>query len=305
LKQPPEIRSILHGPQAFSPEQRQAALQYQTAVFFADDDPRLKSTSTGFEDALPTADFDIDGRVLHFSGHDLAALKARATDPSGQRWVSTTEALSAYLCQTVYRARLKFLQSQGMADAADSQLLPGFWTSIDMRRSDRLNLPPSYFPNCIYPPYTNSLHPSIADCALWEVAESVHDLIREVDPEQMQMTTQWIAAREDKSRIRVDFLFGKGSFTAIQWSKMNMYAGNDFDVAANGDQILPALVSPPFMPTALLDGLAFLLATNEKVCQSPEKPTIPPTPSMDVNLSVIKPLWDILDADEEFRRFYS
>jgi hypothetical protein len=86
---------------------------------------------------------------------------------------------------------------------------------------------------------------------------------------------------------------------------MNMYAGNDFDVAANGEQILPALVSPPFMPTALLDGLAFLLAINEKVCQSPEKPTIPPTPSMAVNLSVIKPLWDILDADEEFQRFYS
>jgi hypothetical protein len=274
-------------------------------VFFTDDDLRLKHASTAFEDALPTTDFEIVGRVLRFSGHDLAALKARATDPSGQDWVSTTEALSAYLCQTVYRARLKFLQSQSMSHAADSQLLPGFWTSIDMRPSDRLNLPPGYFPNCIYPPYTNSLHPCIADCPLWEVAKSVHDLIREVDPKRMRMTTQWIAAREDKSRIRVGFLFGKGSFTAIQWCKMNMYAGNDFDVAANGEQILPALVSPPFMPTSLFDGLAFMLATNEKDFRSSEKPIIPLTPSMDVNLSVIKPLWDILDADEEFRRFYA
>ncbi|KAF5236479.1 hypothetical protein FANTH_11247 [Fusarium anthophilum] len=304
LKQPPEIRSILHGPQALSPEQRQAALQYQTAAFFTDDDPRLKNASTAFDDAFPTADFEIVGRVLRFSGHDLAALKARATDPSGQGWVSTTEALSAYLCQTVYRARLKFLQSQGMSYAANSKLLPGFWTSMDMRGSDRLNLPPKYFPNCIYSPYTNSLHPSIADCPLWEVAKSIHNLIREVDPKLMRMTTQWIAATEDKSRIRVGFIFGKGSFTAIQWCKMNMYAANYFDVDANGEQILPALVSPIFTPTSLLDGLAFLLATNEKVCLSSEKPA-PPTASIDVNISVIKPLWNILDADKEFQRFYT
>lgn len=29
---------------------------------------------------------------------------------------------------------------------------------------------------------------------------------------------------------------------------------NYFDVAANGEEILPALVSPPFVPTSLLDG---------------------------------------------------
>ena len=100
----------------------------------------------------------------------------------------------------------------------------------------------------------------------------------------------------------MDFVFGKGSFTVTQWCKMSMYAGNAFDVAANGEQIPPTIVAPPFTPSSLLDGLAFLLATNEQVCQSSEKPA-PPTPSVDVNLSIIKPLWDILDADEQFRKF--
>ena len=83
-----------------------------------------------------------------------------------------------------------------------------------------------------------------------------------------------------------------------------MYAGNHLDVAANGEQIYPALVSPPFTPTSLVDGLAFLLATQEKIGMSSEK-SVPPMPSMDVNLSLIKPLWDMLDSDEEFRRFYT
>ncbi|KAH6620991.1 transferase family-domain-containing protein [Chaetomium sp. MPI-SDFR-AT-0129] len=304
LIQPPEIRSILRDPQALSPGQRQAALRYQTTAFFTEDDPRLEEASAGFEDTPPSANFEVVGRVLRFSGHDLAALKAQASDPSGQGWVSTTEALSAYLCQKVYRARLKFLQSQGMLPAVASKMFPGFWISIDMRGSERLNLPPKYFPNCIYPPYTNSLHPSIADCPLWEVARSVHDLIRDVDPERMRMTTQWIAAQPDKSRIRVGFLFGKGSFTVTQWCKMNMYEGNDLDIAANGEPIRPALVAPPFTPISLVDGLAVLLGTNEPIYQSSEQARPSPIPSIDVNLSFIKPLWDIFDADEEFRKFY-
>ena len=294
LSQPPDIRSILRGSDALSPEQQRASRQYQPSVYYTKDDPRLASLSAAaLDDAPPAAVFEVSGRILRFSSRDLAALKEKATDPSSGSWVSSTEALSAYLCQRVYQA----LQSQGVSlSAARAQTPPGFWISMDMRGPDRLNLNPRYFPNCIYPPYTNELHSSLADCTLPDVARSVHDLIRSVDPERMMKTTEWIAAQPDKSDIRVGFIFGRGSFTVSQWSKMDMYKGNHFEVTKNGNPVLPSLVSPPFTDVSRVDGLAMLLATDERAVGQP---------SIDVNLSVIQPLWDILDADDEFRKYYS
>ena len=301
LTQPPNIRSYLR--QQLSSDEQQAALQYKPSTYMTEDDPRLKelAASAGLADTVPDAGFKIDGRVLRFTGRDLAALKEQATDPSGNGWVSSTEALSAFLCQRVYQARLQFLTSRKMQaeEAAPQQLNPGFFISIDMRPPNRLNMQPRYFPNCIYAPYTNSLHPTLSDCPLWKAASSVHHMIRSVDPETMEKTTQWVAAQPDKGRIRIGFVFGKGSFTVSQWNKMNVYKGNAFDVMDSGAGILPSLVSPPFTQISLVDGLGMLLATEEQV-----SPGSRDGPSVDVNLSMIQPLWDILDKDSNFRKYY-
>ncbi|KAL6849657.1 hypothetical protein ACO1O0_009200 [Amphichorda felina] len=302
LAQPPEIRSIFRGPNALSPEQRQEILNYQANVYMTDDDPRLVASSAGMEDMPPEPSHSVIGRVLRFSADHLASLKAQSTDPSGKGWVSSTEAVSAFLYQRIYRARLQALQAQ--EDAA-ARLSPGFWISIDMRSPDRLGMKPQYFPNCIYPSYANSLVPSLADCPLWEVAGAVHHLIRSVDPERMRKTTMWVAAQPDKARVRVNFVFGKGSFTVSQWCKMNMYRGNDFDVGAGGEPVRPALVSPPFTPISLVDGLAMILATEEQLETGSDSSAKTSVSGVDVNLSAIAPIWEILDMDEEFVKYYT
>ena len=213
-----------------SPEEQRAARQYQPSVSYTKDDPRLANISAAaLDETPPAAGFGVTGRILHFSSRDLAALNEKATDPSSKGWVPSTEALLAYLWQRAYQARLKFLQSQGVSPSASPALMPPrCWISMDMRGPDRLNLNPRYFPNCIYAPYTNELRPSLAESPLPDVAKSVHDLIRSVEPERMMKTTVWIAAQPDKGDIRVDFILGRGSFTVSQWSKMDMYKGNHF-----------------------------------------------------------------------------
>ena len=74
-----------------------------------------------------------------------------------------------------------------------------------------------------------------------------------------------------------------------QWNKFDMYAGNVFEVP-------PVLVSTPFTPISLLDGLAYFLPTEEQG-------TGGDTGAIDVNVSLSEPLWNIIDQDEEFRRF--
>ncbi|KAI3324315.1 transferase family-domain-containing protein [Xylariaceae sp. AK1471] len=296
LSQPPEIRPMLRGPYALSAEQRQDALRYQPIEYNLKDDTEQENVSAKTVNNSSLVGFETVGRVLRFSGQDLAALKEEATNPSGKGWVSTTEALTAYICQKIYCARLEFLESKRLPPSAvGPQTLP-FKVSIDMRAPDRLNLYARYFPNCVHNTYINALHPSIATSPLWEVAQAVHHLIRAVDPERMRKTNQWIAAQPDKGNVRLGFHFGPGSFHLTQWSKFNMYKGNHLDVDKNGEPILPALVAPPFVQGSLVENIAFLLATEEQAMDQP---------AVDVNLSAIKPVWDILDADESFRKYYS
>jgi hypothetical protein len=112
----------------------------------------------------------------------------------------------------------------------------------------------------------------------------------------MRKTNEWIAAQPDKGRIGLGFHFGQGSFHFTQWSKLNMYKGNYFDVDTNGEPILPSLSAPPFVKGSLVENIAFFLATEEQASEQP---------AVDVNLTAIQPIWDILDADESFRKHYS
>lgn len=62
------------------------------------------------------------------------------------------------------------------------------------RARSRLNLPAHYFPNALYCPYTYSSHELLADRPLWEVAKSLHEVIRSVKPQQMEKTNRRVAA---------------------------------------------------------------------------------------------------------------
>ena len=110
----------------------------------------------------------------------------------------------------------------------------------------------------------------------------------------------WIAAQPNKRRVRLGFRFEAGSFLVSQWCKFDMYRGAEFDS-------LPALVSPPFTPISLVDGLAYLVATEDQLRQSADEGQTPSvgatTGSIDVHLALSEPLWAILEQDERFRQY--
>ncbi|KAL6054710.1 Transferase [Balamuthia mandrillaris] len=307
LARPPHIRSYLWELWDMTPEERQAALDVQPAHYYVESSDHAavvaaEGASTSAAEppasAVPPAQPPVIGRVLRFSGRELDALKAHATDPSGGSWVSTFEALSAHLYQSVYRARLWLRTAQGVPlSAAVSEVSREFLTSVNWRGRDRLDLPPRYFPNACFIPYSGLPHDVLADGPLWQVAKALHDWTRALSPEKARQTLRWIAAQPDKTRVKIDFCF-QNSFMVSQWCKFDMYVGVDFDVDEHGEAVLPALVGPPFTPILLVDGLAYFLATEEQL----QGGTAPQ--SIDVNLALSEPLWAILDQDEGFRQFH-
>jgi hypothetical protein len=107
--------------------------------------------------------------------------------------------------------------------------------------------------------------------------------------EEINGSLRWVAAQPDKRKIRQDFRYGNGSFMVSQWNKFDMYTGAVFEVP-------PVLVSPPFMPVSLVDGLAYFLPTEEQGTEGD-------TGAIDVSLSLSELVWGILEQDKEFRRF--
>ncbi|PYI33843.1 hypothetical protein BP00DRAFT_434207 [Aspergillus indologenus CBS 114.80] len=231
----------------------------------------------------------VTGRVLRFTGPQLQQLKALATDPRGASWVSTFEALSVYLYQQVYRARVQLLQSRGGAPVSEvpACLSRGFWGSIDLPGPTRLTLPKHYFPNAVTPLIlSDPSHALLVDGSLWQVAAALHAVVRSFNLHQMENELKWIAMQPDKSRIKVRFRFGGGNFTVSLWSKHSMYCGIDFDADEGNNALSPVLVSPPLHRAAQPEGSPELLP-----------------PSLDVNLILMEHLWPILPADEQFRQY--
>ncbi|KAF7585187.1 hypothetical protein BBP40_011804, partial [Aspergillus hancockii] len=296
---PPEIRSYYAGPNAMSEEEREEALKYQPSVFYQEPNAPQKQNPPPSIPGVPQP--PVRGRILRFSGPSLHKLKTLATAPNEGTWVSTFEALSAYLYQRIYLARLQHLQSQGMSlITATSHLSSAFFASINIRPKHRLNLPERYFPNAIYCPYAYHPHSLFANTPLWQVAKALHELLHSVPAYTVEKTTKWVAAQPDKSRIKMNFEFGKKStFTVSQWSKFGMYVGMDFDVDERGAGIVPVLVSPPFTEVSLVDGLGIILGTEEEVKRAGwlEGEVVTPC-ALDVQLSLSEPLWWILDGDE-------
>lgn len=313
LKCVPQIGSYLQDVSTLSPHERLKAFDYKPTAYYVEQ-PTESVTPAAFNTEEPQGSTEpttqslkksvkppITGRVLRFPGHQLQELKRLATDPSGNNWVSTFEALSAYLYQQVYRARFQLLLSQGAPPSeAAERLFRGFWASINMRDTSRLNLGPNYFPNAIHPVYGIFSHELLINSELWMVAKALHDLVRSVHVQQMEQTTRWIAVQPDKSRIRVNFTFADGNFTVSQWSGFKMYVGVDFDVDSEGNPVHPVLVAPPLTEISRVDALAMMLSTDEDLAeQESGKPN-----AVDVNLTLAEPLWGVLDDDEQFRKHY-
>lgn len=304
----PEIRSYLRDVSVLSSEEQQCSLKYQPDAYHFE-----TGTAASCPESTPETTFEsnpppkppVTGRILNFSGDDLIELKKSATDPSGESFVSTFEALSAYLYQQIYRARIQLLFSKGISPSeAARKIFPGFGASINMRSPHRLNLPAKYFPNAIYPSFATTSPEILAEGPFWKIASTLQKQIRAIDAQQMQRTTRWIAMQPDKSRIRLNFTFADGNFTINQWSGFGMYVGVDFDTDELGQLIPPALVSPPFTDMSRIDGLATILSTKEEFYraleqnasgQASKKPC-----AVDVNLTLSEPLWQILEADEQF-----
>ncbi|RAH86614.1 hypothetical protein BO86DRAFT_432008 [Aspergillus japonicus CBS 114.51] len=318
LSSPPEIRSFLRDPALLSGAERQAASAFRPSIFYLDESngangagdpgPKAEAFKAGPIGPMPTG--RVTGRVLRFTGPQLQALKERATDPRGTTgWVSTFEALSAYLYQRVYRARVQLMHDRGGVPASKipACLSRGFWGSIDLRGPTRLNrLPEHYFPNAVAPLIlSDPSHELLLDGPLWQVAAALHAVVRSFDPRRMEEELKWIAVQPDKSRIKVRFTFDGGNFTVSQWSKHSMYCGMNFEADEGGNSLAPVLVSPPLTEISRVDGLAVILSTEEQLH--------PPTqhegsrqrspPSLDVNLTLMEHLWPILAADEQFRQY--
>ncbi|KAJ5783209.1 hypothetical protein N7457_004983 [Penicillium paradoxum] len=310
LPSTPVIRSYLDDPNLMSDDERQEAIEFQPSILSLEESNDTESSTPGpkteVSDGQSKITGRVTGRVLRFTGAQLKHLKELATEPEGRSWVSTFEALSAYLYQKVYRARVQLMKSHGVpASEIASCFSRGFWGSIDLRGPTRLNISERYFPNAVAPLIlSQSSHELLTDGPLWQVATALHGVVRSFNPERLDKDLKWIAAQPDKGRIRVKFSFSGGNFTVSQWSNHEMYIGVDFDADEDGNAIPPTLVSPPLTEISRVDGLAMILSTEEQLSRNTKHEEPPSLPcSLDVNLTLMEHLWPILDADEQFRQY--
>lgn len=298
LAHPPHIRSYmseLNGDNT-TPGERLEALEYQPAQLY------IESPSTNIDVEDHAADNFISspstvttshpppvvGRFLRFSSRELNTLKAHATDPnaSSDDWISTFEALSAHLCQRVHRARLKLHAKDPNHGTLSS---PNFLTPVNLRSRLGNDFPSRYFPNALWLAYTDLPLASdvLSNGPLWQVAKSLHNMTRtpsRSSKEEINRNLKWMAFQPDKGKIRDRFQYGNGTLMISQWNKFDMYAGTVFDVP-------PVLVSPPFTPISLVDGLGYLVPTEERG-------TGGDTGAIDVSLALSEPLWAIFDKDQ-------
>ncbi|KAJ3856977.1 transferase [Lentinula lateritia] len=284
LNQPPHVQSYMSDLEMTSDE-RQAALALRPSLLVVEPEVLHPEAMTIPASAPPTP---VVGCILRFSGAELKALKALATNPNDiNTWVSTFEAISALLYQSVYRARFKYFENDPSAMSP-----PDFLTPVDFRGNRFSELPTSYFPNALLCLYTSLSHDVLAHAPLWQIAKHLHDLMRNGVPnaQQVKGTLRWIAAQPDKRRIRSGFRYGNSSIMVSQWAKFEMYEGTDFEEGQK-----PILVSTPFTPISLVDGLAYTLPTGMQAGGDKR--------AIDVNLALSSPIWEILEHDEQLKRF--
>ena len=314
LPQPPHIRSFLSASAAqlareandAGPEARAAALAFRPPSLKLLDTPPSGASAHGTSPSAPPP--PVVGRVLRFSSQELAALKAHATDASGDGWVSTFDALAAHLYQRLCHARVQLAPHAPSSDAMAELLCP-----LNLRTADRLGLPKRFFPNAGLTATVSLPHHVLLHAPLARVARHVHEQLRALTRQQAIDSLRWVAAQPDKSRVTLDFRW-EGGLAVSQWSKFHMYSGVDMEVDEAGEPDAPLLVAPPFTPISLIDGLAYVVSTEEELrragaeagtAESRQPGTTGAVDAVDVCLALSEPLWAILDRDPLFRQFLS
>ncbi|CRL21632.1 Transferase [Penicillium camemberti] len=303
LVSPPEIFSHFRGTQTPSASQKEKALAFDPPNVYLHKTPILMP-----DVPEPPSVYTCP---LRFQGQDLISLKTAATDPNAKGQISFTrfELVSAYLYQRIYQARIQVLRDKGLIPNPDAlQSLREFGTTMDLRDSTRLKLPARYFPNAVYCPSTSASHELLEKGALWQVAQVVHDAIHSVDMDSVKQQFEWIAAQPNKSRIGLKKVLPHGCLVATQWTKGKTYVGVDFDATADGKRIPPSLVSPAFSEGYRVDGLAMILSTEEEVPyrrnrRSLARANIPY--ALDVNLTLDRSVWNVLNNDPDFLALHS
>ena len=240
------------------------------------------------------------GKVLRFSAQELQRIKLAATPPPtpppslsatttdiNNEWVSTFEALCAHLYQRLYQARRRLAIKRGLSiDTLSTDIL----TPVNWRGSNRLQLPSRYFPNAVLTTTMSLPAETLHSGTLSEVAGHFHNRLRILTPLDVKSTLLWINTQHDKSKIIPRFQLSNGGFMISQWSKFDMYRKLAFD------GIDPVLVAPPFTPISLIDGLGYLLATEDQlVCDNVSDCAI------DLNIALDEFVWEELDNDSSFR----
>ncbi|KAJ7209383.1 transferase [Mycena haematopus] len=255
-------------------EEKQAALEYKPLLH------RIESVDNKVADAAAEAP-SVSVSLLP-ECRELEKLKAQAANPHGSPtdFISTFDALAAHLYQRIYRARLQLHRK----DPSLGELSPpDFLTPVNVR--SLLGLPVRYFPNSLCTVYTTLPPDVLVSSPLWEIAKAVHELTRiapVASKEEAECLLRWIAAQSDKRQIKSGFRYGSGSLTLSQWNKFDMYTTTVFDGP-------PVFVGLPFTAVTLLDGLGFLLPTEEQAGGN--------AGAIDVNLSLTEPVWEIFDRD--------
>lgn len=288
---PPVIKPYLSSRSELSLQEQKAAAEYKQKSWFCEEQQK---EGGGNVSAIPP--MKSCGRVLRFSADDLTELKNAACDPSGSGWISTFEAICAYLAQTVYKARLRLYQDHGVSEvAAVQEISRGFWAPIEVRGSSGLDLAEEYFGNAIFFVYSYMPHELLGTGSLWQVAKYIHELVRSPTKEEIVQTTRWLLMQADNSRIKPNYEFGKGSFTVTQWSKFKMYSG--VELGGEGDAVWPVLVSPVISPLHRVDGFAKMLSTEEDL-----RVETGGLAAIDVVLTLGEALWKYLEEDPMFER---
>ncbi|WVF67793.1 hypothetical protein IAT40_002554 [Kwoniella sp. CBS 6097] len=224
---------------------------------------------------------DVVGKVIRFDKTILSSLKVAATPQAatnGDRdaWISTFNALSAHLYQTIHRARV----------SSDEPLSPpDYFTSINLRKHLQHVLtggdPSRYFPNCTINPFLTIPSEKLLNAPLSEVAMALHALSRSFNPGEAERTIDWLAANPG---VHHGFRFGNGCFMVTQWTGFDLYA------IEMGKR--PLRISLPFTERSLVDGLAYFMPTEEKG-------------AIDVYLTLASKAWDALVGGELLTRAVS
>jgi len=202
------------------------------------------------------------GRMFRFSGAELAALKKDASAILGHgEWVSTYEALTAYLHRRVYAARYPDV-AQAVAEGRElPHPAPPSKNCIPTNWRPRLRNPPvsaSYAGNASLV----TVMPSPADPAdvlrepLSATAARVHAALASSDDTYLRGVMSWIAAQPRRDRITYQFDTAR-DLSVTAWNKFNCYSGAQFEKG-----VWPTRALLPHF--AGMNGIAVLFSTEEE-----------------------------------------